>query len=145
MITTISKSPLNVIPLEESHAIALSFVATNELTEGVPVALAASGEVDVIPGDGTVEPIGIVTRGNKTHVYSDIVTVVTDFKQVLNVNAEGAVVAGGLAVFHAYDATDGLQYKAGTTGNIALGMFLGSAADGESVQVGIFRSPRTVA
>lgn len=142
-ITTISKVNPTVITMEESYALAISFPSTEELTDGVPVKLDATGNVITVAADGSDFPLGIVTRGTKTHVWEGRATVVTGFKQVLTVVASGAVTAGGFGIFDSYVAADGLKYKEGT-GN-ALGMFLGAAADGESVQIGIFKTPVTVA
>lgn len=145
-ITTISKSKANVISIEESNAIALSFPSQETLADGMPVKLNATGELEAVANDGSDFPIGIVTRGTKTHVYEGTATVLTGFKQVLTVTALAPVTVGGFGIFNDYDAATGvINYKSAAAGNIALGIFLGDAAAGESVQIGILKTPHTVA
>jgi len=145
-ITTISKSNSNVLHITESYGIALGFPATQELYDGMPVKLAATGEAEKIANDGSETPIGIVVRGNQnTSVYEGEVTVLTQFKAVLVVKAQAPVTVGAPAIFHDYTAANGLEYKPGAAGNTALGVFLEDGAAGDEVRVGILKTPFTVA
>lgn len=142
-ITTISKQKPTTVTLEESYALAISFPAEVDLVEGIPVKFDGSGLLVPVANDGSDLPLGIVTRGNKTHVFNGLVTVLTPFKAVLNVKASGAVTQGAAAIFDEYTEADGVKYKVGT-GN-AVGVFLGAAADGEYVEVGVYKNAVTVA
>ena len=145
-ITTIRVAKLNVVPVAESYAIALSFDASEDLVQGTLVKIDAAGTVSPVANDGSELPLGIVTRGSQSHVYEGKATVLTNFAAVLNVTASGAVAIGDKVIFESQDAaTKEVAYKTTTTaGNIAAGIALSAGADGATVQIGILRTPYTL-
>lgn len=135
---TLGTTPKTVCKIAETHSVNIGVVAKAILQRGAIVKLDADGEVSAV-ADATSKPFGMVVAGNRG--IGEEVTIQTEFNALLRCKASGPVVLGDAvsAISVAEDATGLTSVAKSVATNYVIGMALSDAADGEDVQVGIYR------
>ena len=145
MNTLGSTTPANIMPLEESYAIAMGFTGTdNTLTKGTPVKLNSDGTVEIADA-GSDMPIGVVVVGGKgPYEEPKQVTVLTVFSAVVKGVSDAGITTGGLVRCTGKDGSGQLKFKTAAAGEWVTAVVIAGATNTNPVTVGILRSPYIV-